>query len=238
MGAFDNVISTLQDHPWAVGGAVIVGLFLLRGSGGGGGGGTTDYSASLASMQIATDANVALAGIQAQRDAVALQAKRDIVLGAQDYAKHDRTASISQNIALADNSRMVTEMNSQVGLAALQNVLGYKTALKDLENQRVALGNVEILGMADINATREVNLAGIASSERIGIRALDTDLESMRIGLPFQERMHYQEQETVRNLAWRQKQIAKAGFMSNIFGGIIDGGFNLLSKALPTGGIK
>ena len=129
-------------------------------------------------------------------------------------------------------------MNSQVGLAALQNVLGYKTALKDLENQRVALGNVEILGMADINATREVNLAGIASSERIGIRALDTDLESMRIGLPFQERMHYQEQETVRNLAWRQKQIAKAGFMSNIFGGIIDGGFNLLSKALPTGGIK
>jgi hypothetical protein len=239
MSAFNSVGTLISEHPMIAAGAVVVGLFVLTRGGGGGGGGGTDYSATLRSAEIASQTNIALADIGAQRDAARYAMQRDIALGQLDYEKTAKTASITHAIAAGDNARMVTEGGQITALQAFQSSIGYGLGIRDLQNKRVELGNMEILGLHDIDATKEINLAGIHASADVSRRAIEADLEGMRIGLPFQERMHYQEQETTRNLAWRQKQIAKQGFMANLLGGIVDGGFNLLGQGMSMfGGAK
>lgn len=235
---FDDALKAVTDHPWIAAGAVVVGLVLLRPSGGGGGG-AADMTASLTSMQIASDTNVQLAGIQAQRDSVAIQAKRDVVLGAIDYAKTDRTSNLAANIAAMDNNKAVTDTAFSAALAGFQSALGFSAAKKDLENQRAALDVNSSIGFADINANKTVALESIFSSRDLGISEINANLDFSKYSLPFNERMHLEEQATIRNLAWRQKQIAKIGANADLFGGLISGGFGTLNNAMAIfGGTK
>lgn len=292
---FSKITSVLSDHPYITAGAVVLGLFIFtRGGGSSNAAGAQDMSASIASMQIASDTNVALAGIQAQRDGIALGVQRDMALGAMDYAKSDRQASVLMAVQSMESSRMTTENNLSTGLAAFQSALGFTAAKKDLENQRASLDAMTALGFADIESNRATTMAGIysdrdtsmasifsdralglssiSSNRELGMFSLGTDrqlgaasltnardlgiaeinanvdlgkydLDTERLNintsadvtkysLPFGERMQLQEQETIRNLAWRQKQIAKINANADIFGGLIGTAGNLLSQGM------
>ena len=245
MNGIDSALSAVTDHPYIAGGAVILGLFLMTRGGGDGGGQGPNLSASLASMQIASDTNVALAGIQASRDAVVTQAQRDVALGSIEYAKTDRAASLAGAIAAMDNSRVAGETFGAQALQAFQSALGFTAAKKDLENQRASLDSMTSLGFDDINVNRELGAASIASSRDLGISEINAgfnlgmaEIDLSKTSLPFNERMHLEEQATIRNLAWRQKQIAKIGANADIFGGLISSGFGSINSAMSIFGGK
>lgn len=262
---FSKITSVLSDHPYFAAGAVVVGVFLLtRGGGGGNSAGAQDVSASLASLQISSDTNVALAGIQAQKDAIALGANRDVALGAMEYAKADRQSSVLLAVNSMDSSRMTTEANLSTGLSAFQSALGFSAAKKDLENQARSLDYSQSLGYLELGIGRELGAASLTNARDLGIAeinanidltkySLDTDrfdiatqADSYRFGvgteadvtkfsLPFGERMQLQEQETIRNLAWRQKQIAKIGANASIFNNIIGGLTDVATAGISRG---
>lgn len=211
--SLSDAMSAVTDHPWIAAGAVVFGVILLsRGGGSGGTGGAVDQSATLASMQIASDTNVALAGIQAQReatsaaanrditmgaldfagntqyiqaqrDAAVVMAKKEITLGTIDYAKTDREAGVTSAISAMDFNRQTAAQSMQVSLAAFQSALGFSAAQKDLDNQLVALNNNFNLGMSDISSQRELGVASIASSRDLGIAQINANTNVAKYSL-------------------------------------------------------
>ena len=125
------------------------------------------------------------AGIQVQREGVAssqnieaIRAMRDINLGAQQFAMTDKALRTELNLAEIASRQNMSAVSAGLTSDLMHVITGHKEAMRGLELQKAALD----------------------SNERLGIQAY-------KFGLPFNERMHLQEQETVRNLAWRQKQI-------------------------------
>ena len=114
-----------------------------------------------------------------------------------------------------DNERYVTSVQADLTKTDI-------AANAQLENRRTDLGFYN----------SETQRGSIMREIEGMIQKNILDFEAYKFGLPFNERMHLQEQETVRNLAWRQKQIAKQGGMFNLFGGVIDGVFGLASAAM------
>lgn len=245
---FSDITDVIADNPWTAAAGVIALLLLMRSNDSAPQG--VDYSATLASMDIASRTNVDLASIQAQRDAVHLSAQRDIALGAQQYAIADRQAALTMAITGMQAASLAGETASDNAVVAYQSTLGYNTARAELAVQEKGLDIMQRLGLMELGANRElggmsitagkeVALEELGIGREIGIKTIDSEIEAYKFGLPFTERMHLQEQETIRNLAWRQKQIAKLQSKYNLFGGLIDGGFGLLSQGLGTfGGAK
>lgn len=158
----DDIFETLSKYPWLVGAGVIIGLYLLlRGGSSQPVQAGTDYSATLASQKIATDAAVALAGIQAQRDAVQgsqnialTQARRDIILGAQNIALADKSLTTDLAITSLNNTVHMAD-SSQKGMVDMFTVAtGFMLGNRDLENQADAAQKAFDLGMSGIMSDR------------------------------------------------------------------------------------
>jgi len=243
---FSAITDVLSDHPYATAGAVVLGLYLFT-RGGGAPAAVSDQSASLASLQIASDTNVQLAGIQAQRDAVALQSSRDITLASIGYATADRQASVMTAVSAMDANKSTAETYTNAALQSFQSALGFTAAKKDLENQRAQLDITSQLGYADIMSNKETTLAGIASNNYLGslsinsardlgISQISADLDLSKYMLPFSERINQSNNNAMTQLSHDQIKIAKIGASNSLFNNLISNGFGLASQGLSMQG--
>lgn len=147
MTAINTVISTVKANPLLVAGGTLAAVFLLSlGSrGGGGGGAQVTPEHTLASQKIAADTNVALAGIQAQRDEAyvslaGVAAGRDVALydgAVQAYLGKSATdaaiagfaynyagQSLQSKTAIAINELQADVVNNQTRSILTQSLAG------------------------------------------------------------------------------------------------------------------
>lgn len=242
----DKVIEFISANPWYVVGGLIIGVFLMRGSSAPPAGRRpgADLSATLASQQIASDTNVALAGIQVDRDSVAvaqnvaaIQAQRDIALGAQQVAIVNKTANTQLAVANVDNNATFAALNSDLINKTLTTLAGIRVARDDMSLQKYNLDlshsienkrlDVEQnLAMAGIGSNERITGAQIASDDRIATITLANDLAAALQGMQLDNqfannKLFYDYRTTDRvmanleNLYWRQKQMNKS---NNLFG--------------------
>lgn len=253
---FDKMFSALADKPWLIAVAAIVGYLLFRPSQPVASGGV-DYSATLASQKIASETNVALSGIGAQvaqvnaaRDIAAGEQYVQLAAGAQALTMFDKQAGLTRNLTFMQTmqANQTAGMDLLGGLAAM--TYGHKEAMtgfaNELELGRAALDNERFATQSQADVAR----LNTSSSANVSSKALDIDLskfninsmlqqalagidlEALALELPYDERMHMQEQATIRDLAWRQKQIAKYSAKMNVFNNLIGAGASLGGAAL------
>lgn len=236
----------LSDKPWLIAIAGLLGLYLFRGGSGGQQAAGTDYGATLASMDIASRTNVAMAEIAVAGQKVAAENNKTaadmitaISLGAQQYAGVDRQARLLERVSSIEANSGLLERVAANAAGAFQSVLGQSVALKSLENEAFrlstdrgvayrALGIQEHLGLTDYANALTLNERTLTSNERINAMEADlardlrqADNEQRAMELPWEFKTFDRQMANLENLYWRQKQIAKIGANSNLFGSII-----------------
>lgn len=265
----DNILNVLKENPWWVVGAVLIGAFLLRGSPAPApsGRGGYDPSVTLASQEISSNTNVALAGIQVDRESVAasqniaaIQATRDISLGAQQFAIADKQIKGQMYVEGLNQTNVLAQMTTGLTDSMFATMAGVKLAEKELSNQTLSLRMNEGLAYTDMQNNRELGLnqmstdryladKGLTNANDADIRANQTAVTSMmqnlnatlanidlqKYTLPFDERINDRNRASEENYYWRLKQIAKSQGMNGLLGSIIDGGFNLASAGMSRG---
>lgn len=246
----DKIIDTIRDKPWIVAIGVIALLLLMRmGGSRAAASPSVDYSATLASIDITSRTNVAMAQLGVERDkitmegnAAAQQAFAAINLGAMDYAKADRQASMVEKVQQIGATNTLLTAVSNAAAAAYQSTLGQTLAAKSLDNEAYrlatdrgasyrAIDSNELIAMTDIKTQAGLTLTAldldrfvakgdqdiakmsIDSAERVAGAQIGAD-ERTRL-----QELHYGYLTTDRTMAnledlyWRQKQIAKSGFL-------------------------
>lgn len=264
-----NIIDTLSKYPWLIGIGAATGLFLLmRGGSSAVPSSGADYSATLASQKIATDAAVALSGVQVQAEAVraqqniaTVQARRDIILGAQNLALADKSLTTDLAVTSMNNTRLMADSSAKTATDFFTVATGFALNNRDLDNQADALEkgfNLSMSGIMSDRITKSMELTymddaskrgntltfDLANLNSIVTRALDasyyenvTNVTENQLKLDREAnnaefRINEQNQATIQNLAWRQKQIAKQGGMFNLFNNLIGTAGSLASAAI------
>lgn len=249
-----SFIDTITKNPIPVAiGVVVLLLIVSRGKGGG----VSGFEATLASQKTASDTNVALAGIQAQREAsanmlqaAAFNARKDIVLSAHQVAIADK--SITTDLAIEKMRNTTANTASNAGF--LVDILSMATGAKIARDQNV-------LTAQSIAADKETTLAQISASKQLGFSQSDISLASTKLNnqlatlsLQLQDLQNEREigfdyfalpqeidlqrftvaerEATTRNLAWRAKQIAGKQMLGQLLGNLMGGTFGLASQAL------
>ncbi len=239
---FNKVFSVMSEHPWWIAGGLLFGVIVLRGSNSGGGGAVDTTAATLQSMQIASDTNVKLSAIgvdyakvNAAQNMAAMDIKKDIALGAQQIALANVASRTEQNLQVLRNNDNAMQVNA--GLAA--NFLGTAAGVHVADNQmllqkyNIDVNNAFNMHAVDQEAIRADNantaahlrdqmqynlsIAGITADKEINLTSIQRNYDAYIQRLPLEQSRMIEEQATIRNLAWRQKQIAKG----NIFGGVL-----------------
>ena len=252
----ESLIKVIKENPIIIGVfAVIAVLIATRGSARGDNG----MSATLSSQQIATNAAVNLAGIQAQREATtsteriaAINAKARIIEGAQNLMIADKQIG-AELAGQAMNQATMMSGDSSAFLSDVMNMVGgYKVAERNavLDAQRLV-------------AEKELGLATLSTQRAIGTLPFDiqklqnqiTDLTQARqlnydmFALPLELNQEWalnrdnnatslamliEREATARNLAWRAKQIASnqmlGGLLNTISGGMLNIGSQIVSN--------
>ncbi len=252
----EKFFEAIKDHPYIAAGAAIVGVFVLMRSMAPAPRvqpGQPDYSATLQSLDITSRTNVALADIGVKRDQViadsnahAADALTAISLGAQDYYKADRLASMQERINYISSNNALASRVMDSATTSFQSVLGQAVAMKQLDNDAYSLatnrgatyqslGNNLQLGLTDANNAFELAKTGMAyqRANQIDENQLSRDLTSLanlanysmaQLTLPYDERMFNRQKASEENLYWRQYQIAKkqagSSILNNLIGGI------------------
>lgn len=239
---FDSVVDVIKDHPLATASGVILILFFTMRSGGGGQSAGQDYSATLASMGLAYDTNVKLSDLSTQRDIAMATINSNVAVNAQQSDTALALARIQAGVQNADITANMINASNVTAAGIVQDTLGYNINVKSLINDASAIENSYKLGILS-NNTDQFNIARNADNAGKQIDAsfslqkylgdLDSNLQMFLA--PFTERMNHDQQETVRNLAWRQKQIAKYQSKSNLFGSLIGGITSLGTSAIGAG---
>ena len=261
---FKDMTQSIISKPWAIVAALIVAFLLFRGSGSRAASPGFDPSATLQSQQITSAANVQLSTIgagmyatDAERNARAVDAMKEISLGAQQFAAMNKSLDVQQAIETYKAGQNLTDSTNSLFASILQTMTGHQEAIKGLNNQTLAiqnqatadrlgfrlaemgrendfyaLGTDRILGAATIDSNARQAAFETGADYDLGVRSINANTDLTKFSLPFEERMQLQEQETIRNLAWRAKQIAKLQANSSLFGSLISGGFGLASQGL------
>lgn len=239
-----DALGKVAEHKWIAGGAVLLGIFLLS-RGNSGGGAAADYSASLQSMAIASDTNVKIAEINAGRDVGMANAKAMVTLGSIDYAKTDRMSGMTTAIASIDANTNISQNTAMMSIAALQNILGYKAASKELDNQFYSLNSLNMttfkdldnqreLGVRSISAGRDVSLADISASRDLTLAGFQNIIEQ----LPFEVQMNQSNNNMITQLGHQQYKATKVAAKAGMLGQIISGGFSTFNNAMSMFGGK
>lgn len=247
---FSKPFEAIADKPWLIAIAAVAGYLLLRPSSAprSNGQGGIDYGATLASQKIAADSNVALSGIstqyaqvQAGRDVAISSMQKDLMLGAQALSMADKTGRLTRDLQFAQYAQNMQDTTAGLVTNLMGMHLSHKEAMRgfDFQSEMGRLGAET--DMAAINMQGDVAKLNATSNSAVSSKALDIALAKENIfaglqqalaginynelvyALPFEERMHFEDQATIRNLAWRQKQIAKTGAQYALFGGMVDG---------------
>lgn len=239
---FNNIIQVFKERPWLIGAAAIFGFLFLRPKPVPASSNGIDYNVMLQSQKIAADTNVALSGVSAQVAAV-------------QSAKDAQIAGIQKDIILGSQQAWILNQGEQTKLKLgqmqwLQNMSefsgnmlsGLKLAEMGHEEAKIGLSNQLKLGDLQLVSDRDVALSGIkAGTDQTQIQSntaaylAGLDLEGLKFSLPIEAGMHLQEQETIRNLAWRQKQIAKSGGIFNLLGKVTGMVGDVASTAITRG---
>lgn len=248
---FDKVFSVMSENPWWIAGGLLFGVLVLRGSNSGGGGAVDTTAATLQSMQIASDTNVKLSAIgvdyakvNAAQNMAAMDIKKDIALGAQQIALANVASRTEQNLQVLRNNDNAMQVNA--GLAA--NFLGTAAGVHVADNQMLLQKyNIDVNNafnthaanlqfnlqnhainsqnrQADLNYNADI--AAVNADKEINLTSIQRNYDAYIQRLPLEQSRMIEEQATIRNLAWRQKQIAKG----NIFGGVLGSLFGAVSN--------
>lgn len=241
----DKIWDSIVDHPYMVAGGVLILVILFSRSGNSAPVGQ-DYSASLASLGMTTEANVRLAEISATRDVAAAGIQKDLAVAAMGLESQNKMATIAGMISSFESQKAATEVTAFNALQTFQSALGYKANKQALDNEATALERNFNLGVRSIDL-QQFGITTSADIERTAIaeagatnrysmdKMLETaklDLSALQFSLPFEERMFNRQKASEENYYWRQKQIAKQQGMFGLFSGLIDGGFGLASQTI------
>jgi hypothetical protein len=243
----EKIWDTIVDHPYMTAGGVLVLVLLFSRSGSSAPAGQ-DYSASLASLAMTTDANVKLAEISAGRDVAAAGIQKDLAVAAMGLEAQNKMSTMAGMIASFESQKAATEVSAFNALQTFQSALGYQAQSKALDNEKLALERNFNLGVRSIDlqqfglATQaDVEKASIAEAGITNRYSMDKmleqarlDIDALNISLPFEERMFNRQKASEENYYWRQKQIAKQQGMFGLFDSLITGGFGLASQAMPS----
>lgn len=191
MSAMDKMIDTLSDNPWWIVGAGVIGLvFLSSGRRESVPAQGFDPAITLASQEIAANAGVALAGIQVQREGIAseqkvaaIQAMRDVNLGAQQFAIADKSLRTQTNLAEIASRDNMGAVSAGLTSDLIHVIAGHQEAIQGFNLQKAALESNERLGLESLINDRNVNATnfqiaqGQQANERIAIsRGADVDM--------------------------------------------------------------
>lgn len=156
-----NIFDSLKDRPWLIAVAIVIGLLLLRSGKGGGGG--YDMGAMLESQRIASDANIAMAQIGAERsaaqNAIAGQYLTEASLGAMAYAASNKSESTKLAIAGLATGQAAAESNAMYNLGAMQQSQGFATSMRSLGIMHDKLYGDYLLNNKSLDT--QVNLANL-----------------------------------------------------------------------------
>lgn len=252
----DKIFEVLKENPWWVVGAVIIGVFLLRSPPAPARGGS-DGSVALASQEIASSTNVALAGIQVDRESVAasqniaaIQANRDISLGAQQFAIADKSLKAQTTMAGYEQTNILNQVTAGLTSNLFTTLAGAKLAEKDLNNQVLGMRINQHLTERDQDLARDIRMEELAKGDiadsragHVAMTSLLNEFNTTLANLNFQREIVPQQLQqeynivdrqmsNLENMYWRQKQIAKQQGMFDMFNGLISGGFSLASAGL------
>ena len=246
----DKLIEVIQKYPFIVAGGVIVLLFLAGRKPAQQSTGGADYSATLASLDITSRTNVALAEIGVKRDAVVAQTNAmaaenmaAINLGAMDYYKADRQASMFERVQQINQQGALVSQLADNASAAFQSVIGQQLAIKDLDNQAYQLATDRGLGYTKLAGDQQLALTDASNAfevaklgmsyqraNQVDANNLAYNLESLQ--LPFEERMFTRQMQNLENLYWRQYQTAKQSAKWNFLGGLTNTIGNLAGQGI------
>lgn len=149
-------------NPYVIGGGVILGLLLLSSRGSSGG---SMADVTLASQQIASDTNIQLASIQAQRDVAMGSIQSEMAQTKAQLSTAMVGAMTDQYLARLQSDLVQTEISA--GLQATQhaNVLGAQVALAQIQNETRAIDTAGNLQLHALNIERDLQ------SQAIGLAA-------------------------------------------------------------------
>ena len=231
----EKPFSYMLEHPWLIAVAALVAYFLLRPSQSGGDG-NASLALTLQSQKIASDANVALsaiaaqvAGVDAARITAANDAIRDITLAKIDSHIADKSLSVQR------------EMNQLQTQTMNQSLLGnFATQLYDIKSGTMeALEGMKIQAASLMNSKLSDNaFAAMMSDKAYSQAPLYSQLALSQFNAEAQHEwdIYHDQQETIRNFAWRQKQIAKLGGQFGLLNNLMGGMFGLASQGLGMAG--
>lgn len=250
----DSILNVLKDNPWWIVGGVLIGVFLLRGNNSAPQ--SDNGSIALASQEIASNTNVALAGIQVDREGIAasqniaaIQARRDISLGAQQFAIANKSLNTQTALAGMEQTNVLASMTNQLTDNMFTTLAGVKLAQKDMDNQRLGMTINQNLMIRDQDLQRDISMGqqsndrflgerGMFNADNADIRNTNLAIQSLvtnfqatianlglqRDTLPFEERMNQAQINGMTQLGHQQykgiKVQAKAGMWGSLFSGL------------------
>lgn len=231
----DKPFQYMLDHPWLIAVAAVVAYLLLRPSQSAGDG-NASLALTLQSQKIASDANVALsaiaaqvAGVDAARITAANDAIRDITLAKIDSHIADKSLSVQREL----NAMQTQTMNqSLLGNFATQLYDIKSGTMEALEGMKLQLAALSSSRLAD-NAFSAMMADKAYSQAPVYSQLAINELNAQEA---WDWQMFHDQQETIRNLAWRQKQIAKLGGQFGLLNNLMGGMFGLASQGMSMAG--
>lgn len=165
----DNIVETLTKYPWIVAIGALIGLFLFSRSAPASQAGG-DYAATLASQQIATDGAIALSSISGQENIVATQARRDIILGAQNMMIADKSITADLVMSSMANATHVADTNALSTVEMFTAATGYLLGTRSLKNDADAMQKSYDLGMSGIMSDRITTSMALDYKDKASVR--------------------------------------------------------------------
>jgi len=180
--------------------------------------------------------------VAASQNLAAMDVMRDISLGAQELAKADKVGRTQQNLATIASMDNAMQVNAGLTSNLLNVLSGTYIADKEYKFRSESIQSDAMLNLAALNFSgqaakldydRQVNKDNLTHNQQVNKDNLDYNLSRYSLDttfakaqldqtsylatLPVEMHIAGEREATIRNLAWRQKQIAQG----NVFGGLM-----------------